>query len=337
VEDVKNRMVSVDLGFGWTKGKRLDKIFRQPSVLGEPRYVHDDTIRDDDIMYGNSKYFVGNLAVRQSNIRYYTISNNKAQSWTTKILLQCALAHLIPDQSSFVITGLPLDFFFKQKRDMEKLLDEFKHPQDFQVSFGRNNHARVRNIISQHNIVPQPLGAGMNYLLDDNGKIKDELESKQIIVVGDLGFHTFDLLVLDGMEIHRYSHSDTEISIANTYKQIQEYLRDKSGKAPDIYQLDMHILRGEYEGLDLSPLISRAFQSLANQIDFAVQSLNLNYHKLILTGGWASIIADYISNLDSKKTVVYNQDGNIDGYLKIGRRIWESQSNVDLEMEETTT
>jgi hypothetical protein len=163
------------------------------------------------------------------------------------------------------------------------------------------------------------MGAAMKYLLDEQGELKDKDEAKRLLVVGDVGFHTFDILVLDGMEIHRYSHSDKEISISNAYTMIQDWLRDRTGSAPDLYQLDAYILRGEYQGIDLTDIFKQAMESLAFQVKLAIDSLNLNYHKYISTGGWASTITPMME-LPLDRVVTYDQDGNIDGYELIGRR-----------------
>lgn len=330
VDSYQDKIVALDLGFGWTKAKKGENYFRQPSVVGESRTVHEDYIKDTDITYGKNQYFVGKLAIRHSNVRYTTLSDNKAEAWTSKILARCALAELCPDEEVFLITGLPLDFYFKQKTHMEKFLDDFRSNQDYAVTFGRSKPIKCRPAVKYSKIVPQPLGAGMHYLLNDSGELNDQSEANRIIVVADIGFHTFDLLVLDSMEIHRYSHSDTEVSVANSYKMIQEALRDKVGKSPDIYQLDAYVLYGSYQGYDLEPLISKCFHSLANQIDLAIRSLNLKFHKLILTGGWASQVLNYLPS-KTNDVVCYDQHGNIFGYEKIARRICLTSSHSDSE------
>ena len=44
-----DKVVPVDLGFGYGKGKYKGKEYKQPAVVGEPRNVHPQDIKDDDI------------------------------------------------------------------------------------------------------------------------------------------------------------------------------------------------------------------------------------------------------------------------------------------------
>lgn len=331
--ELLTQIVPIDLGFGYTKGKRGQKEFRQPSVVGVPRRVHEQDIKDDDYVLGHfapvgdekkpifvPKHFVGNLAVRKSNVRHYSIGDDKAGTWTSEVLLSTALAELTKDKEDiFVVTGLPLDFYFKQRASMEAFLNNFNKVDSFFYKKGVGNPFQSKPVIVKSIVTLQPMGAAMKYLLDERGQIRDKKEAAGINIVGDIGFHTFDILVLDGMEIHRYSHSDKEISIANAYTVIQDWLRDEIGSAPDIYELDYHILKGHYQGIELTDKFEEAMQTLAYQAKLALDSLNLNYNKFISTGGWASVITPMME-LKEETTVTYDQDGNIDGYGAIGVR-----------------
>lgn len=322
------RVVSVDLGFSHTKGRRRTyEKFRQPSVTGYPRKLHEQDVRGDDIIFGNEndhqfepQYFVGNLAVRQSNIRYYGTGDDKPGTWTSVILLESALNSLAKDNEEIVlVTGLPIDFYFKQRESMTQFLRHLNTEPKHHIKFGNSSPIESRPNIVKSLVTLQPMGAAMNYLLDEHGQFNDKLEANNVIVVGDIGFHTFDLLVLDGMEIHRYSHSDKEISIANAYTAIQDWLRTETGSTPDLYELDYYVRRGDFRGIPLKNQFDKAMEALARQAKLALESLNLTYHRYISTGGWAHVITP-LMGLPKETTVIYDQDGNIDGYEKIGVR-----------------
>lgn len=327
---MRDKIVSVDLGFGYCKGKKGDKYYTQPSVIGEPRMVFEDDLNNDDLQYESfsllRSYFVGNLAVRKSNVRYYSTGDNKYGYWITSVMLDTMLGCLAPnEENNILITGLPIDFYFSQINKVKEFLGQYTKRRYFGLKIGRNNPETVSVQASKVHVVPQPMGAAMNYLLDDDGRIKDKDEARKIFVIGDLGFHTFDLLVLDGMEIHRYSHSDTEISVATAYTQVQEWLKNQVGYAPDLYQVDAAMLKGDFQGIDLSPILTKMCESLAYQIELAVESLNLRFHKYIGTGGWSTLITPML-NIPEEKKVMFGQDGNVQGYEKIGVRAYVKEN-----------
>ena len=86
-----DQVIPIDFGFGYSKGKFKGKMYKQPSVVGEARRLYPQDIRDNDLQLGQMKtpevfipdYFVGDLAVRHSNTRYYSIGDDKANMWTT--------------------------------------------------------------------------------------------------------------------------------------------------------------------------------------------------------------------------------------------------------------
>jgi F420-dependent methylenetetrahydromethanopterin dehydrogenase len=96
--------VSIDIGFSWEKGlsrsvvkvlSDSEKIYRrekylQPSIVGEPVQVFNESIKEDDIKYmeKDKEYFVGHMAARHSKIKYATKKADKADTWTTKVLLR---------------------------------------------------------------------------------------------------------------------------------------------------------------------------------------------------------------------------------------------------------
>lgn len=326
-----DKVFPADLGFGYGKAKFKNKEYKQPSVIGEPRRVHEQDIQGNDIQIGKitltddkhevftPEHFVGDLALRHSNTRYYSIGDNKANIWTTWVQLDSMLGTLAPNEDIFLITGLPLDFYFEQMTSMHRMLDNYRNPKKISLKFGKSIIKDANISINDYHIVPQPIGACMNYLLDERGQFIDKNEARQIIIVGDLGFHTFDLLVYDGGEIHRFSHSETDISVANGYRLVQEWLKPKVASIPDLYTLDAAMLKGEYQGIDLTGVLSKMCESIAQQIRFAIDSLNIKYHKYIGTGGWSSLITPLL-NIAPEKIQVYGQDGNINGYAKIGVR-----------------
>lgn len=322
-----DQVIPIDFGFGYSKGKFKGKMYKQPSVVGEARRLYPQDIRDNDIQLGQMKtpevfipdYFVGDLSVRHSNTRYYSIGDDKANMWTTAIQLKAMLGYLAPGEEVFAVTGLPLDFYFDQLGAMNAFMKKNENIKPFSLQVGTNLIKDIETKIVDHHVVPQPMGACMNFLLDDRGQLRDKSEARQTIVVGDLGFHTFDLLVLVNGEIHRASHSVVDISIANAYKMVQEWLRPQVISVPDLYTLDAAMLDGHYQGISLTDILGKMCEALARQIQFAIDSLNIKFYKYIGTGGWSSLVTPLL-DIKEDNFVIYGQDGNINGYKKIGVR-----------------
>ena len=313
---------AADIGYGWTKVKAGSKDWSQPSVLGEARQLHDESIRDTDVRYsgGRGSYFVGDLALRHSQVRYAGTEDNKAETWTTKVLLETALGITAPQANIYLVTGLPVDYYFKQRGSFEKLLAEFNEGKPYEVTVGRGRIA-ARPWVLKNKIIPQPLGAAMNYLLDGHGNMAHPDDARKKILVIDVGYYTLDLLELDAMEIGPRSSSPEGLGADTAYKLIQEYLKDRLGKAPNRYDLDPCVRAGTYESYDITPLIKKAFEALGTQISMEVSSLNTSYNKYVITGGWASLVAGYL-DIPKERAVVYDQLGNVQGYSKIGARAW---------------
>lgn len=319
---------AADLGHGWTKIIVNGITWRQPSVVGETRQLFDRDIKNDDVQYKGTKddvpadYFIGNLALRHSKIKYAATTEEKAKNWTTKILLEAGLGITAANSNIYLVTGLPVDAYFKQKGQMEELLKTYNNIQPYKILQGFNKTV-ARPWIVDSKIVPQPLGAAMNYLLDINGQMEKLEEAKKKILVIDIGYYTLDLLILDAMEIGRDSSSPEGLGADTAYKLIQDALKEKLGKAPSRYDLDLHVRAKEYEGYNIQPFIDRAFEALGAQIDLEVAGLNTNFYKYIVTGGWGPKVANYLT-IPKEKTVIYGQTGNVEGYNKIGRRTWRA-------------
>jgi hypothetical protein len=289
--------------------------------------MYDTDLRSTDIQYlkGKDQYFVGDLALRHSQVQLCGTAERKAKVGTTKVLLETALAMLDPEGDYWLVTGLPVDFYFNQKDEFQHMLEEFNKDTQYRLTVGRNSFT-AKPFIMQHKIVPQPLGAAMNLLLNDNGDIKtdfSEVINKDILVI-DPGFYTLDLLGLHALEVGAESCSPERAGYDVAFQLIQEDLKGMIGKAPNRYVLDKAVREGDYKGIDLTQIKKRAFQTLAEKINMEVSQLNERYSLYILTGGWASTLLPYLE-LPKDKTVVFDYRGNVEGYRKIGVRAWKSE------------
>jgi hypothetical protein len=330
----------IDLGFGWIKAMVGPKLWKGQAVLGEKTRMHEEDLRSDDLIYEapNWEGFVGDLAIRHSLVRFASTKEDKANNWTSKVFLRTAFGYLAPDSVINVVTGLPVDFFFNQKADFEALLQSFNEETDLFPAneFVRYPHYLVKTgrrtitanpKINNYKIVAQPYGTAMYHLLREDGSKNDVQggtwdDAKKRILVIDVGYYTLDLLVLDKLEIGPKSCSPDKMGVDTAYQLIQEYLKERFGKAPNRYELDAAILGDkEYNGLNIVPLVDRAFKAFGNMINQQVGSLNETFGKYLVCGGWAAAIAPYL-DLPEEKTRIYGQTSNVEGYRRIAARQW---------------
>lgn len=313
---------SADIGFGWTKIKVSNNEWKQPSIIGEARQLFDENIRPEDVQYkkDGKHYFVGDLALRHSLVKYAGTVDDKAKTWTTKILLETGLGIVAPYSDICLVTGLPVDFYFNQKNNMKELLNNFNSLCNYELLVGKEKRL-VNPRIIKSKIVAQPFGSAMNYVLDYNGNIKNQTEANNKILVIDIGYYTLDLLILDEMEIGKSSCSLSGLGVDTAYKIIQDALKDKFGKTPNRYELDSVVLSKQFENYDITTIINRSFEALSAQINLEIKGLNTNFNKYIVTGGCSNLIAKHL-DLPQDRVIIYDQMGNTRGYEKIGVRLW---------------
>jgi hypothetical protein len=318
-----NSFSYIDLGYGWSKGIGSGKQFFEPSIVGDARPLMDEQTRNGDMIYydDDQSLFVGSLALRQSKIRYNSTGENKAETWTTAVILKTALAQLSPTGPVNFITGLPVDYYMKQKESMAQLIDGLNTSGPYRVDVIGSGFVRANPLIANYKIVPQPFGSAMDYLLGTDGKVVRMDEAKRSMLVIDIGYYTLDLLELDGMEIGKNSRSPHGLGVDTAYNLLHGYLNDRIGRAPERFEMDRNVLAGEYAGYDIRPLIKQAFQALAQQIVLEIDSLSSYYDMYLLTGGCAPLIKDFI-NLPNLVMLENSQFGNVRGYGKIGAWLW---------------
>ncbi|MBU9714407.1 ParM/StbA family protein [Evansella tamaricis] len=312
--------IPVDLGFGWTKAMYGSKVFRQPSIVGETKPLFPENKRKGDLIYEN-KYFVGDLALRHSDVKFTSIKENKADSWITEILLKTALGYLAPMETVNVVTGLPIDYYFSQKESFTNMLESFNDHKPFHLDVLKQSDFMAFPKINKYKIIPQPLGAAMDFLLDVHGELVKTEEAKKTILVIDIGYYTLDLLILDGMEIHKFSCSPPNLGVDTAYRLLQQYLKENLNTAPARHELDRVVLSGEFQDYDVKPLILKAFRSLATQIQNEIESFNMNFHLSLITGGAAHLISDLIE-VHNKVILDDPQMAIVRGYRKLGIRSW---------------
>lgn len=308
---------SIELGFGWTKGTFKNRVFRQPSITGESKPMFD--YKKDDFVF-NEQCFVGDLALRHSDIKYFSMKDNKASDIAvTDTLLQTGIGYLTRSAPCNVISTLPIKFYFNQKVELENKIFDLNNIEPYKIRCGLRNSFSVTPNIDQVKITPQGQGIAMDFLLDNDGKIAKRDFAKKRILVLDLGFYTLNILGLDKLEIMPLS-TTLLLGVDTAYKLLQRYIQETVGKSPARYELDQYVIAGRYEGYDIRPLIKRAFRALAIQIQNEVEGLNMSFDVCLIGGGAAHQIFEFIS---FEEKYLFDQLAQVRGNEKIGIRTWK--------------
>ncbi|WP_145413490.1 ParM/StbA family protein [Paenibacillus xylanexedens] len=307
----------LDLGFSYTKAKRGNKKYLQPSLTGEPRSMFKQNIESNHFLY-NDELFIGELAQQYSDVKYFSLKDNKTEAMTSDVIMKTALGYLNHRDPFNLVTGLPVLFYFNQLGDMENMIGSLSDHSTYSIKKGNHIIEDIKLNINNFNIVPQGYGIAMSFLLDKNGEIINKHIARKKILVIDLGFYTLNLLGLDKLSIMKESTSEI-LGVEKAYKLLRKYLMENVGKAPSIYEMDKYVRTGIYEGFNIKPLIKKSFRAIANQIQNEVEGLNIKFDYYFIGGGAAHRIFDM---LDLPNKMLFNQLAQIDGYQKTGVRSW---------------
>lgn len=304
--------VAIDLGFGWLKAAGPDRQVRIPAVTGPSRQLFDAPPDADPLdhlvhLEEGVSTFVGSLVIRQSETALHTLRPDRATAPGARVLFRAGLALVADSGPARVVTGLPVAWYWKQKADMERLAAG-RH--EIELRAGRELIRRTISVAAER-VVPQPYGAAMAWLLDDDGDIVRRREAAGTIGVVDIGFNTLDLLYLDKLEIiQRYS--STRLSGMHV---ALNALTDAGATEP-LYQLD-HVAARHYP-----QAWRQARAHLAAQIAAEVETCWPVWPDVVLlSGGGAAALEEFL-HLPRAQVVGDPATANVRGYLRLGRRAY---------------
>ena len=337
--------VGIDLGYGFTKivAQENGEInhYKLPSVVGEYRdldYKMDIAKDEDDLSnivvnVDGEKYFVGDIANRQSDIVYFSLNEDKFDERSTMIMMKAglALATLGSESSSSsvnVVTGLPVAFYSKHK---DKVTSKMKDNHGLSISKDAADTFQTKNIDVQNvRVVPQPFGTMFNEILDENGELVNEELAKKDIGIVDIGFKTSDITVARSLEYIDNQSMSTTTSMSTAFKIIQDKLMEEFGVTKPIYKLDEIVRKGSInikgKSYNIENIKDYAYRVVAEKIVGEVTNLWTNIwerDQIILTGGGGHQLGEYIKKrLDNCELAETPQEANTFGYLKLAKRLW---------------
>ncbi len=333
-------ILGIDIGFGFTKaassketlvfksvlGEATEIQFRENSLIGAPSEDHLQ------IEVDGKSFFLGELAERQSNVRFFTLDQAQFLTQFAKTLALAAASKLV---NSFVpinlVTGLPIGYYRQHKDELAKLL-QGEHKVVLVDGAGR----RVEKVVSINKVrvVPQPFGSLFNLMLNDVGEVSDKRLAKDKIGIIDVGFRTSDYTISDRMRYSERGSRTTDSGIARAFTSIATKLREKSGVNIELYRLYEAVDRGSIKirgkEYDLKGLTEQVFSQLAAAVASEVDRQwtdDWDIDAIIITGGGGAVLAPYLQPLLNGVVLPLDttKDArllNVQGYQKFGKHLW---------------
>lgn len=327
--------IGIDLGYGYVKASDGTKEVVFPSTVGVGTELRFNSLfmsfkKSTDnmvITVDNKKYFVGDLAVRQSPIVSRSMGRNRVEDINAKVLLLAGLALFVEngEQKFNVVTGLPVDYY-QQYKDDWALLMQGTHA----IKFSTGTQERPMLItIDKLQMIPQPFGTLYDRRLDNDGNlVENELANLKIGIV-DIGYKTSDLALAADLEFVGKQSISSEIAMNTAYGMITQRIQDKFKLEKESYEMDKVIESGvvRVAGVphDISEFKREAFNALAEKIATEVNSIwdKREIDVIMLTGGGGKAISEYFLPKFPQAVLVNDaQLANVRGYLKLSNALF---------------
>ncbi len=334
-------ILGIDIGFGFTKATNGQQALVFKSVLGETTDIQFreemlavDVTREEhlQIEVDGKAYFVGELAERQSNVRFFTLDQEQFIGKFAKALALTAAARMV---KGFVpinlVTGLPIGSYRKHKEELARLLVG-EHKVALIGADGKRDEKSIS--INKVRVIPQPFGSLFNLMLNDLGEMGDRRLVRDKIGLIDVGFRTSDYTVSDKMRYSERGSRTTDSGIARAFNVIATKLREKSGVNVELYRLYEAIDEGSIKirgkVYDLKALTDQVFSQLATAVANEVDRLwvdDWDIDAMVITGGGGAVLAKYLQPLLNGEVMTLDPDAdmrmfNVSGYYKFGRHLW---------------
>ncbi len=332
-------VLGLDIGFGFTKASNGKESIMFKSIYGE---AVDIQFRSDfgnaaftsnlHVTLGEKSYFVGDFAEQQSNVRQFTLDQEKLLTEFAKLLALTALGKFSDKETPLsVISGLPVAYFKDNNVRFAKILTG-QHTITYHRSDGTDVTRRIN--IKKVRMMPQPLGSFFNLLMDDKGKITNMDLARQKVGVVDIGFRTTDYTIFDRLRYIDRGSATMDTGISKIFRVIANKLQEKTGINVELYRLynavESGIIKMRGQEYDISKIRDQVFkqasEALANDID-RLWTDDWDMDTIILTGGGCMELSSYLKPLISGNVIPVEKGidarlNNVLGYLKYGRYIW---------------
>ncbi len=298
------RVIGLDMGYGFIKANDGREVCRFPSVVGEASgaaagpssfgFQKPDPASDLRVTINGKTYLLGELAIKHSRMAHRGLSATRAEGDDLRVLFLGALSLFCRDAMNdfYVVTGLPPGRM---------------HLADDLVSRLRGDHTVTRHVGNRRHdlsirldtidVVPQPLGTFWAEVLDNRGQLRDDsrLLSGRVGII-DVGFRTSDFAtIIDGEYAPAWSRT-VPIGMSTGYDNLAQALAERFGLERETYTLDNAVIEGRINVSgrreNISDLRDEVLEDVATKLLIEVQSLwqLQDYDTILLTGGGGHVL-----------------------------------------------
>lgn len=340
-------VLGIDVGFGFTKAINNKKSVIFKSVIGDSTDIQfKSTLGEKSsssnlhVTIGDRSYFIGNFAEQQSNVRQYTLDQEKLMSDFLKVLALTATGICCDDTASInVVSGLPVGYL---KQDYKRFTEIISGHHN--VTFHRQDGEDITKSIYIHKVqmMPQPVGSIFNLLMDEKGNIINKDLSQQKIGVVDIGFRTTDFTIFDNLHYIERGSVTMDTGISKSFSIIANKLRQESGVTIELYRLYKAVETGyikiKGKEFNISNLRDRVYAHSASALAGDINRLwadEWDIDAIILTGGGSVELSKHIEPLIDGNVIPMEKGtdarlNNVKGYLKFGKYKWGTDLPSDL-------
>lgn len=313
-------IVALDIGFGNTKGVTRDKTAVFPSVVAVRSIglgmagLGMDVQRTTPVLIGDREFFVGDNAHLWGRV-VENLDFSRLTSPEAKALMCAAMYHLLPSPSTSeainLVIGLPVPLL--QSEEAREVLASLKN------NVVGKHQARVKRRWIEFTVatvwaVPQPVGAWVDWALDHSGTLIHPEAITETVAIMDIGFNTLDLYGIQGAKAIPRLIGGDKLGVRR--------LRELAWPGIPSYQIP-----------DQPPPES-AILTWLNEITGCLEQIwgNFSFDRLILTGGGANYLRNYLDRFPRwlTRVPVYIPDNpilaNARGLWKWGLKKWQGES-----------
>ncbi len=336
-------IIGIDVGFGFTKAYNGKNQVIIKSIIGDAADIQfHSSIGDNSaasnlhITIDDKSYFLGDYAELQSNIRDYTLDQDKLISDFVKILAVAAAGICSNAKEPLhVVSGLPVGFL---KRDTKKFKDVLIG--NHEITFHNRGQQDVTKTISiaKVHIIPQPIGSVFNLIFNDSGKIVNKELSMQKLGVMDIGFKTTDFSIFDHLQYIERGSSTLDVGISKCFTIIANKLKQESNINLELYRMfrfiDSGAIKIKGREYNITNLKKRVYSHFSSAITSDLNRLwadDWDLDSILLSGGGSLELVEYLlpnieGNIIPISKSIDARLNNVYGYLKFGRYKWGYQT-----------
>ncbi len=332
-------VLGLDIGFGFTKATNGREHLMFKSLIGEAeeiQFLSDFAMapltESLHVTIDGKEYFVGDYAEKQSNVRHYTLDQDKLITDFLKIL-SLTITGLFSETfvPINVVSGLPVVYFREYKEKFSKILLG-SHEIVYRKPDGSEAVRRIN--INKIRMIPQPFGSLLNHILNERGKMMEKDLARQKVGVVDIGFNTTDYVLFDKLQYINRGSRTINLGISDCFRKIAEKIRQKSGLGVELYRLYTPVefgsirMKGQEYNLAKTKeqIFTQTAEVIANEIN-QTWADDWDMESIFLTGGGSMELANYLKPLLNGQIIMPPADSdarinNVQGFLKFARHLW---------------